>query len=218
VVTTFRIRGSLRFLSHAETLRVFQRACVRAGVKIQHSQGFNPRPRISLPLPRPVGVETDDDLLCIRLHASRASFDPERFKGMLSGQLPQGVELLEVTLAEPETSFQPCRATYVWPVRSNDRATDEPARNELVGRIEYLLATDSLNRQRRTEPRSSKFKNVDVRPFLKSIEFDGTHVRVECNISPAGSIRLDELLDLLELDQAELAAPVRRTAIRYLDT
>ncbi|MHC4625895.1 MAG: DUF2344 domain-containing protein, partial [Planctomycetota bacterium] len=41
----FRVRDTLRFLSHAETLRVFQRACVRGHIKILYSQGFNPRPR-----------------------------------------------------------------------------------------------------------------------------------------------------------------------------
>ncbi|MBW7991664.1 MAG: DUF2344 domain-containing protein, partial [Planctomycetes bacterium] len=56
LVIKFRIGGPLRFISHAQTLSVFQRACVRAGIEIRYSQGFNPRPRLSLPLPRPVGV------------------------------------------------------------------------------------------------------------------------------------------------------------------
>ena len=67
LVIKFKLSGSLRFLSHAEMLKVFQRACVRAGIKIQYSQGFNPRPKLSLPLPRSVGVETDEDLLCLRV-------------------------------------------------------------------------------------------------------------------------------------------------------
>ncbi|MBN2271219.1 MAG: DUF2344 domain-containing protein, partial [Sedimentisphaerales bacterium] len=59
----FRIWGNLRFLSHAETMKVFQRACARAGLDVAHTEGFNPRPRLSLPLPRSVGVESDEELL-----------------------------------------------------------------------------------------------------------------------------------------------------------
>ena len=67
LVMKFRIGRSLRFLSHAETLSLFQRACVRAGIDLCYSQGFNPRPKLSLPLPRPVGVESDDELLAVRV-------------------------------------------------------------------------------------------------------------------------------------------------------
>ena len=70
LVIKFKIGGNLRFLSHAQTLMVFRRACIRAGIKIQYSQGFNPRPRLSLPLPRPVGVASDDELLCLRVRKS----------------------------------------------------------------------------------------------------------------------------------------------------
>ena len=65
MLVKFRIWGNLRFLSHAETMSVFQRACVRAGIPVRHSEGFNPRPRMSLPLPRSVGVESDDELLVL---------------------------------------------------------------------------------------------------------------------------------------------------------
>jgi radical SAM-linked protein len=67
VLIKFKIEGSLRYLSHAETLRLFQRACARAGVNLQYSQGFNPRPKLSLALPRSVGVESDDEMLILRV-------------------------------------------------------------------------------------------------------------------------------------------------------
>ncbi len=63
----FRIGGALRFLSHAETARLWQRACTRAALPVRYSQGFNPHPRMSLPLPRPVGVAADEELLVVKL-------------------------------------------------------------------------------------------------------------------------------------------------------
>jgi hypothetical protein len=39
---------------------------------------------------------------------------------------------------------------------------------------------------------------------------------VECRISPAGSIRVDEIVGLLELDEGKLAGPIRRTDVQWL--
>ena len=75
VLIKFSVRGSLRFLSHAETLRVFQRACVRAGIEIQYTEGFNPRPKLSLGLPRTVGVESEDDLVQLKVHSRQRTED-----------------------------------------------------------------------------------------------------------------------------------------------
>ena len=70
-------------------------------------------------------------------------------------------------------------------------------------------------KQRRISPESSKFKNVDVRPYLKSIELNDAGISVECKISLAGSVRLDEILKLLELDYGMLSAPIRRTGVQW---
>jgi len=245
LVIKFKVGGALRFLSHAETLRLFQRACVRAGINIRYSQGFNPRPRLSLPLPRPVGVESDDELLCLRvvrdascvMRDAKTAADAAKgasevqdtrntqhamldaIKAQLSAQLPDGCELLSVAAAGAGTSFQPCSATYILTLH------EEHLNEELGARIGRLLASESLNVRRRTGARNSKFKtqnsklkNVDVRPFLTSLELNGRGIIVECRISPAGSIRIDEILNLLGLDESKLAAPIRRTNVKWKDS
>ena len=205
--------GNLRFLSHAETLNFLQRACVRAGIGIQYSQGFNPRPKLSLPLPRPVGVESDDELLCLRVAVDpdelRATSHESRIKDELSAQLPEGCELLSVSTAGTVRSFQPCSATYVLAVKA------EYINDKLKATIARLLASENLDVRRRTGAKQSKIKNLDVRLFLKSIKLDDRGIIVECNISPAGSIRVDEIMRLLELNEGKLASPVRRTNVQW---
>ncbi len=212
LVIKFKIGGSLRFLSHAETVKVFQRACVRAGIEVQYSRGFNPRPKLSIPLPRSVGVESDDDLLCLRVNRDpneRRVMDYEsRIKARLSEQLPEGCELLSVSVTNAKTSFQPSLATYVLVVRR------EYLNEKLKATIKRLLASESLNLQRRIDAKGN-IRNVDVRGFLKSIALDGRSITVECNISSTGSIRVEEILKLLELDVEKLAAPIRRTNIKW---
>lgn len=215
LLVRFKIGGRLRFLSHAETLRVFQRACARAEVNIQHTQGFNPHPRLSLPLPRSVGVESDDELLCARVVCTpnelcNADYQTQ-IKARLSGQLPECFELLSVSIAKADISFVPSSATYVLPVRSQYLTSD------LKARIKQVLASESLRLERKTGPESLKSKTLDVRGFLKSIELQDSCVIVRCNISPAGSIRIEEILQLLELNVEKLAAPIRRISVQWQD-
>lgn len=207
----FRVRGNLRFLSHAETARVFQRASIRAGIKAVYSKGYNPRPKLSLPLPKSVGIEVDDDLLCLRVEKDTkvqdASDSCALVRTRLSEQLPDGVELLVVRTAK--APMRPCRATYLIAVR------EEFLNDELKSRIKRLLAGENLRIQRQAGLKSSRVKMVDVRPFLKSIELDKACIAVECKVSPTGSIRVDEILRLLGLDADKLAAPVGRTRVQW---
>jgi len=208
VAVRFGIKGRLRFLSHAEMLKLFQRASARAGIKVRYSRGFNPRPGISLPLPKSTGVESDDDLLCIKVETSPQLSDIEQLKTGLSDQLPDGCQLLRVEMAKAKTSFQPCEAAYVFPVKPQclDLA--------LKSRIRRLLENKTLNIERRTDAKGN-VRTVDVRPFLKSIEFDDKNILVKCKISSAGSIRIEEILKLLELSIQNLTAPIRRESVQY---
>jgi len=235
VLVRFRIGGSLRFLSHAETVRFFERACVRAGIEMQYSQGFNPRPRLSLPLPRPVGVESDEELLCLRINKSTSAQEHKStsaqehkstsdlctsVKTRLAEQLPKNFKLLSIEVIKAKCAPQPRLATYVLAVRP------EFVDDRLRATIKRLLASESLNVQRWKDTRhktpdsrhktpDTRPKTVDVRDFLESIELDEDDIVVECKISSAGSIRVDEILKLLELDVEKLAAPIRRTNVQW---
>ena len=80
--------------------------------------------------------------------------------------------------------------------------------------VERLLANSSLNLQRRIDAKGN-IRNVDVRPFLKSVRLKGRDIIVDCRISSAGTIRVEEILKLLELDAHKCAAPVRRTSVQW---
>lgn len=213
VLLKFRIWGNLRFLSHAETMKVFQRACARAGLDVAHTEGFNPRPRLSLPLPRSVGVESDEELLAFVVRCDDgedAAVDLEgRVRRRLSEQLPRGCEILSCTAVRGGRTPLPRSAAYVLAVRP------EYLGEQLRNRIKDLLASETLVLRRRVDEKASRFKDVDVRSFLKSIELKNGCVSVECEISSCGSIRVEEILDILSLDIAKLARPIKRTSVQW---
>ena len=68
----FQKTGNAVYISHLDLMRLFQRAFKRAGLPLTHTQGFNPRPSVSIALPLSLGVESQCELLdfeiCTRLN------------------------------------------------------------------------------------------------------------------------------------------------------
>jgi len=213
VVIEHRIWGNCRFLSHSETMRLFQYAAVRAEIDIRYSGGFNPRPRLSLPLPRPVGIEADNDLLCIRIVAEEpSSLDIETIMSKLRLQIPAGCELISGRRAE---SFPvPQQATYYFAIKQCV-FQDQIFREKLEGSAERLMARDIIILQRQQDSKGFRTKDIDVRPYLDSIKFDDNGIAVECIINPCGTIRVEEVIKLIGIDAEILARPVRRTHIKW---
>ena len=213
VLIKFRLRGIARFLSHSETMRLFTRACARAGLEVEYSKGFNPRPRLSLPLPRSVGVESDDEMLCLRLQPpcndAEVDFraDLETIKNALAAELPEGFELISISEKKDSAPLQPKIAEYTLKINPN------PANEQnLKNTAKRLLAAKTLPITRRINEQGNT-RNIDAGTFIKSINFNANDIIVQCNITTKGSIRVDEILTLLNLKQQQLAQPVRRTRI-----
>ena len=87
----FEKRGDSIWISHLDTMRVFQRAFRRAGLLLKHSQGFTPRAIVSIALPLSVGVESRCELLDFELE-NAAVVTPE----ILNNVLPAGICVLEI--------------------------------------------------------------------------------------------------------------------------
>ena len=216
LVVRFRIAAALRFLSHAETLRVFQRACARAGIPVKYSEGFNPHPKLSLCLPRSVGVESDDELLAIRLESEPQEAQDAcvaRMRQSLQEVLPGGIDIMGVKLVG-SGSFHARSVDYAFRFHP-ERAAELAER--LRERIQVILASESWIVSRKL-PGDRKVRRIDVRPFLESIQPVEQGVLVRCNVTAAGSIRIEEILLLLELKAEDLAVPIRRTAVEWVST
>ena len=90
----FEKTGNAVWMSHLDLMRLFQRAFKRAGLLLKHTQGFNPRPSVSIALPLSVGVESRCELLDFDLEGENASCD--EICDSLNKALIEGVKVLEV--------------------------------------------------------------------------------------------------------------------------
>ena len=85
--------GNARYISHLDLMRVFQRAFKRAGLPLTHTQGFNPRPSVSIALPLSLGVESQCELLDFELESPYACAE---IREKLNAALIDGVYIREV--------------------------------------------------------------------------------------------------------------------------
>ena len=86
-------RGRLRFTSHRDFSRAFERALVRAAIPMAYSSGFNPHPRISYAGAAPTGSASEAEYAEIGL---REALDPAEVQKRLDEALPTGLDVLEV--------------------------------------------------------------------------------------------------------------------------
>lgn len=90
----FEKTGNAVWISHLDLMRLFQRAFKRAGLPLTHTQGFNPRPSVSIALPLSVGVESRCELLDFELDGD--SVPCEEICTRLNQALVDGVRVLKV--------------------------------------------------------------------------------------------------------------------------
>lgn len=94
-------RGRLRFTSHRDFQRAFERALRRAEVPMAYSAGFTPHPRVSYANAAPTGTGSEAEYLEIALAESR---DPEKLRELLDESMPTGLDIIDAVEAAPRAS------------------------------------------------------------------------------------------------------------------
>jgi radical SAM-linked protein len=84
----------MRFASHRDVARAFERGVRRAGLPIAYSAGFTPHPKISYPGGAPTGVASEAEYLSLALTAQQAE---TQVCQRLNAALPDGIDVIDVT-------------------------------------------------------------------------------------------------------------------------
>ena len=101
---TYRRADAVKYITHLDIMRYWERAFRRAHLPLAVSQGFHPHPRISLAAPLPVGVTSDAELMDVYLDEP---VRPEEVQARLTAQMAAGFEVLTTEpVAEELPSLQ----------------------------------------------------------------------------------------------------------------
>ena len=200
----YAIEGDLRFISHHDSLRLFERALARAGLPVRYSEGFNPRPRISIVLPRSVGVASRDELLVVEL---ATPLEPDDARRLLAREVPAGLTVLAAEVLPNGNAPAARMAEYSLAI--------EPTLADVVRtRAEELLAREHVEVER-VVPKSRSQKQVDIRPYLATIAVIDNRLYWTQSITPTGTARPDEVLTALGLPGRDHLHRVCREKVWY---
>ena len=155
----FEKRQRAAYLSHLDVMRTFQRAFIRAGIRIRHSEGFNPHPKMSIALPLQLGCES----VCEVLDASVLD-GPEDMASALNAVLPEGIRVLGV--GQP---VKPVReiAWTEWSLRFRDK--------DAATEAESVLRRPTLTVEKKTK---RGLGTLDIAPHMELLSREGTQLRM----------------------------------------
>jgi radical SAM-linked protein len=85
--------GDMRYISHLDLMRLFQRALRRAALPVTITQGFSPHLKISILRALKLGVESESEELVVDVYKSTA---PDIIIGSLNSKLPAGIRVKEI--------------------------------------------------------------------------------------------------------------------------
>ncbi len=194
---TFARDGGVRYLSHLDMMRAWERVLRRAGWRLAYSQGFNPHPKLSFAAALPVGVAAWAELLDVHLEEPRAL---DSASAELSREMPEGLEVVDVT--EVPADAPPIQRL----IHAAEYSVRCPAGilDALIVETGRVLAASSLPRDR---ARDGKVVEYDLRPMIRALEAgeEAGHpvVRMRLRADAQGAGRADEVLRELGLDPAD---------------
>ncbi|MFI0240036.1 TIGR03936 family radical SAM-associated protein [Streptomyces sp. NPDC016845] len=204
-------RGRLRFTSHRDFQRAFERALRRAEVPMAYSAGFTPHPKVSYANAAPTGTGSEAEYLEIALTAQR---DPDTLRKLLDESMPVGLDIVDAV--EARTSGLADRlAASVWELRLDGVSVEEAGRA-----AEAFRAAGTVEVQRRTK---NGIRTFDAREAVASLEAADAQVDrpgdracailrlVVRHVTPA--VRPDDVLSGLRA-VADLAPPVPAAVTR----
>ena len=183
--------GKIRFLSHRDLARVWERGLRRTGVRVAYSEGFSPRPRLSFGLALSTGYESLGEYLDIDLHPD-AGIDAGDLPDVVTPGLPAGMTAqIAIPLAPGTESLQAAvtRSSWRLEVVGAERAAVADA-------VAQALAADELPI---TVERKGSETTLDARPAILALELtgEGTVLDAELATQPR-SLRPAELFRALD--------------------
>jgi radical SAM-linked protein len=202
--TRLRIRftkaGDLRWISHRDLARVWERLLRRAGLQLAFSEGFHPKPRISFPTALALGIEALDEVVELEIVGE---FELAAIEASIRGQLPSGMELLELRpLQAGLGKAQFAAATYRAALPPELVEPTVKAVQELIGR-----ETIEVEREKKSIVCSTRDPNFEIR-------VEDSYLVFTLPAIAQGSIRPLELLTCLGLSRLlEDGTLLQRTAV-----
>ncbi|MBU0494918.1 MAG: TIGR03936 family radical SAM-associated protein [Chloroflexi bacterium] len=209
---TYARREAVMYISHLDTMRLWERALRRGNIPLAYSQGFRPKPRIAIGAPLPVGYLSEGELM--DLYLSRR-LTPYAFMRQMDPVLPAGVQLVGVEEINPRL---PSLQSQIRAAEYRVAFCSAVLPGAIGEQLQQLL--DATNLPTRVERRDGQTKDYDLRPLIEDLWLYRWHeehctvgMRLRIGNGPAG--RPEEVIQAMD-DSATIQV-IERTRLIVAD-
>ncbi|HKD36186.1 MAG TPA: TIGR03936 family radical SAM-associated protein [Pirellulales bacterium] len=202
-IIRFGKRGDLRWLSHRDLMRTWERLFRRAQVPLGMTEGFHPKPRMNFPSALAVGIAGENEVLEVELSED---WPAEQLATAIAAHAPEGLAVKRVDAA-PDGSKKAQAVGLTFQVE-----VPEHRRANAAERIAAFLAseTHAINREGRSAP-------LDLRPLVVGLSLDDNALTMRLRVDREGSARPREVLAAVGLDDLELeGSSLTRTEVEIV--
>ena len=162
----FNKKNYLKYISHLDLMRLFERSFNRVKAPIEYSQGFNPKPKISIASPLSLGIESEEEWMDIEL---LEKIDKEEFKENVNNILPKDIQLLETEYIEDNA---PIAGLINWSVYEiSFSSIDEIEKAELESILEDWISREEIFIERyRKKKRQKVLVTENIIELMENVE------------------------------------------------
>jgi len=183
-IFSYRVRftktGRLRFLSHHDLMRLFERALRRTGLPLRMTEGYNPHPVLAFPTALGLGIESLDEVLEFELTSWSA---PRQIEKLLGEQLPAGISVVSAE------AFDRRDRSCIEFVEYEAACPGQGA--PLPEGIRRFLELKECPVER---PSDKGSKTVEIRRYALGVESEGDRVFLRIRVTDQGTAKPEEVL------------------------
>lgn len=187
---TFAKKEAMRYTSHLDLHRAWERTIRRAGLPLAYSHGFNPRPKINLAAALPLGFTSECELIDIWLESQ---MPVDEINTALESAQPPGIEIIDIEdiqLDSPKLQKQVKSSEYL--------VTFCETIPDLASRLQLLLDSDSVIRNRRGKDYDLRILIEDAK-YLSTNDEDHQQISLRLTTQDSATGRPDEVLAEMEV-------------------
>jgi len=199
---TFSKQGPLRYTSHLDVHKLWERAARRAELPLAYSQGFHPQPKMNIAAALPLGFSSRCEVLDMRLEQD-ISLDGLVEK--LNNTMPEGIRVTQIEQVMNERA--PALQTQVLSAEYEVTSKEASFGSDLTRKIDSVMGTESIIRTRRN-------KEYDLRPLVEELKLVADNkLFMKLTAKEGATGRPEEVLDVLGIAFEETR--IERTHLNF---
>ncbi|MGE5629555.1 MAG: TIGR03936 family radical SAM-associated protein [Caulobacteraceae bacterium] len=180
--------NEVKYISHLDLMRTFQRAIRRTDIPVAYSAGFNPHQEISFGAPLSLGVVSNAEYIDIKL---AEDMDIKELQRRLNGSMPAGISITGGAVLPEHAKSAMAIVTHA---RYNIRLIVEGIDKQRLDKaIEDFLKQEQINVMKEQPKKEFKLKEIDIKPMIitmDNIDSKGDEYFLECLLQSGSKANL----------------------------